>query len=238
VPAGFAGFPSEGMQFLSDIERNNKREWFQPRKSIFEDSVKQPMRALVAALNAAMKDFAPDHVNEPDKAIMRFYRDTRFSKDKSPYKTNIAANFPRKGGERHEGAGYYLSVSHKAVAIGGGVYMPMPETLLALRTHIAENHKEFEKIAASSAIRKLFGSLAGDQLTRVPKGFPADHAAAGLLRFKQFVYYVELSPDLATTPALLSEVRKHFRALTPFVDYLNAPLMGKRKKKVEARDLF
>jgi uncharacterized protein (TIGR02453 family) len=236
VASGFPGFPSEGIQFLSDLSRNNNRDWFQPRKSIFEQTVKQPMRELVEAVNGALKRFAPEHVVDPDKAIMRFYRDTRFSKDKSPYKTNIAANFPRKGGERHEGAGFYLSVSHKALAIGGGIYMPLPETLLAIRTHIGEHHGAFRKVAGASAVRKLFGELAGDQLSRVPKGFAADHPAADMLRFKQYVYYVELGPELATTPEAFKEARKHFQAVAPFVDFLNAPLLSARKKKVDVRD--
>jgi uncharacterized protein (TIGR02453 family) len=228
VRSVFPGFPAEGLAFFSSLQRNNRREWFQPRKAIFEETLKQPMRELVGAVNSAMKSFAPDYLTDPDKAIYRIYRDTRFSKDKTPYKDHIAASFARRGDKAS--AGYYFAVSHKEVAIGGGLYMPEPEALLAIRQHLAERHEEFRRIAAGRTLRRLFTAVQGEQLTRIPKGYPCDHPAADLLRMKQYLLYVVLPPDLATTPALYSEVVKHFRAMTPFVEFLNAPLRGKYKK--------
>jgi len=111
----FPGLPAEGVKFLSALARNNRREWFQPRKHIYEERVKAPMAELVTALNSEMMRFAPDYVNEPAKAIYRIYRDTRFSKDKTPYKTHIAAIFPRRGLEKHGGGGLYFSVSAKEI---------------------------------------------------------------------------------------------------------------------------
>src|SRR6266550_233264 len=107
--AGFPGFPREGIQFLRDLARHNNRDWFLPRKPIFEEKVKHPMRELVEAVNAAMGNFAPQYVRDPDKAIFRIYRDTRFSKDKTPYKDHIAASFARHC--LSCGAGYYFAVS-------------------------------------------------------------------------------------------------------------------------------
>jgi len=228
VRSAFAGFPAEGLAFLASLRRNNRREWFQPRKAIFEEKLKQPMRELVGAVNSAMRSFAPDYATDPDKAIYRIYRDTRFSPDKTPYKDHIAASFSRRGDK--SGAGYYFAISHKEVGIGGGIYMPEPETLLAIRQHLAERHEEFRKIAGARAVRRLFVEVQGEQLTRVPKGYPHDHPAADLLRLKQYLLYVELPPDLATTPALYTEVVKHFRAMTPFVEFLNTPLRGKRRE--------
>jgi uncharacterized protein (TIGR02453 family) len=226
----FPGFPPEGIDFFRRLARNNRREWFLPRKAIFEELVKQPMRELVEALDAALARFAPEHVTDPERAIYRFYRDTRFSPDKSPYKDRIAATFPRRGLTRHEGASYYFSVSHKELAIGGGVYMPTPETLAAMRRHIAARHEDFRRILAARPLRSLFGEMQGEALSRVPKGFPADHPAADLLRFKQFLYYVELPPEVALTPALYDEILKRFRAMAPFTDFLNQALAGQRKK--------
>ena len=223
----FPGFPAEGLAFFAALQRHNRREWFQPRKAIFEETLKQPMRELVGAVNVAMKSFAPDYATDPDKAIYRIYRDTRFGKDKTPYKDHIAASFPRRGDKA--GAGYYFAVSHNEVAIGGGIYMPPPETLFAIRQHLAERHEEFRKIAGARAVRRLFTEVQGERLTRVPKGYPRDHPAADLLRMKQHLLYVELPPALATTPALYTEVVKHFRAMAPFMEFLNAPLRGKRK---------
>ncbi len=234
---GFPGFPPEAFQFFRGLARNNNRDWFLPRKPIFEEQVKRPMRELVEALNAEMASFAPAYVTDPDKAIYRFYRDTRFSKDKTPYKDHIAANFPRRGMGRHEGAGFYFAVSHKEVAVGGGVYMPLPETLLAIRNHIARDHEEFRKLSGSRTVRRLFGELQGERLTRVPKGFSADHPAADLLCLKQYLLYVVLPPDIATSKDLYREVLTRFRAMTPFLDFLNRPL-SPQKKKIDARELL
>ena len=226
--SAFPGFPAEGLAFFAALQRHNRREWFQPRKAIFEEKLKQPMRELVGAVNSAMRGFAPDYVTDPDKAIYRIYRDTRFSKDKTPYKDHIAASFSRRGDKA--GAGYYFSVSHKEVGIGGGLYMPEPTALLAIRQHLAQRHEEFRKIAGARAVRQLFVEVQGEKLTRVPKGYPCDHPAADLLRLKQYFLYAEMPPDLAATPAIYTEVVKHFRAMTPFVEFLNAPLRVKRRE--------
>ena len=222
--SAFPGFPREAIQFFRGLARNNNRDWFLPRKAIFEDKVKQPMRQLVAELNMAMMGFAPEYITDPEKAIYRIYRDTRFSKDKTPYKDHIAASFRRRGAVAHSDAGYYFAVSHKEIGIGGGVYMPPPETLLAIRNRIAQRHQEFRRIVGARAVRQLFGELQGERLLRVPKGFCAQHTAADLLRFKRFTLYVELPPDLATTPALYGEILKRFRAMAPFLKFLTAPL--------------
>ena len=233
----FPGFPPEGMQFFRALARNNNRDWFQPRKAVFEEKVKRPMQELVEALNGAMKSFAPEYVTDPAKAIYRIYRDTRFSKDKTPYKNHIAASFFRSGTGPHRYGGYYVHVSHKEVAVGGGVYMPEPDVLLAIRRHIAEHHAKLRKILSAAAVRRSFGALTGEQLSRVPKGFPATHPAADLLRFKSLILYVELDPALATTPQFFGEVVTRFRAMKPFLDFLTAPTAEKRAK-IDPRDLF
>jgi uncharacterized protein (TIGR02453 family) len=229
MKAGFAGFPPKMLQFFRSLARNNRREWFQPRKETFEQVVKQPMLELVTAVNTDLRKFAPEYVTEPAKAVYRIYRDTRFSKDKTPYKTHQAASFYRRAGERETGGGFYLAVSHKESAIGGGLYSPEPAALLAIRNHIAEHHQELRKILKSKSIRELMGDLHGEQLSRVPKGFPADHPAADLLRYKRFILYVTLPPDLATTEQFYPEVLKRFRAMQPFLKFLSAPLEPRRR---------
>ncbi|MEO8596194.1 MAG: DUF2461 domain-containing protein [Candidatus Solibacter sp.] len=227
MPTGFSGFPSEGLEFFAKLQRNNRREWFQPRKEIFESTLKQPMRELVSAVNGALKRFAPDYVTEPDKAIYRIYRDTRFSKDKTPYKDHIAASLTKRGIK--VSAGFYFAVSAKEVAIGGGIYMPEKEALAALRHHFAEHHEEFRKIVGARAVKQLFGEVQGERLTRNPKGFACDHPAGDLLRLKQCYLYAVLPPEMATTPALSTEIVKHLKVMTPFVEFLNASLMPKRR---------
>jgi uncharacterized protein (TIGR02453 family) len=116
--------------------------------------------------------------------------------------------------------------------------MPSPENLRAIRNHIAENHAEFRRLTKAPAVRKLFGEVDGEQLTRVPKGFAPDHPAADLLRYKQYLLYVEIPGDLATTPKLYSEIVQRFRAITPFMNFLNAPLIKQGKRRLDPREML
>lgn len=235
--ARFAGFPAGALTFFRGLEKNNTREWFQPRKSVYEEMVRAPMIALVEEMNRELvRAGAPEYVAGPEKAIYRIYRDTRFSADKTPYKTHIAAVFPRRGLEKHAGAGLYFSVSHKEIEVAGGVYMPGPEQLLAIRTHLAEKHDEFRRIIANKTLRTLMGELYGDSLSRIPKGFPADHPAADLIKRKQWLVYVLLDPALATTPELAKEIARRFRAMIPLVEMLNAPLLARRLALAKAME--
>ena len=232
----FPGFPDEGLDFFRGLARNNRREWFQPRKHIFETHLKQPMRELVMEVNREMSRFAPEYVTDPDKAIYRIYRDTRFSKDKTPYKDHIAASFHRRAANVHGEAGFYFGISHKEVAVGGGVYMPAPETLQAIRKHVATHHAEFRKLIRARTVRELLGEMHGEQLSRVPKGYTPDHPAADLVRYKQFLFYIELPPDLAPTKELQREIVRRFRAITPFLRFLNTPFRQERKPLVPKFD--
>ncbi len=229
--AAFAGFPPEAISFFRGLERNNRREWFQQRKQIFDEKVRGPMVELVRALNAEMIEYAPAYVREPEDAIYRIYRDTRFSPDKTPYKTHIAATFPRRGLAKHACAGLYFSVSAKEIEVAGGVYMPTPEELRAIRLHLLETHQEFRELLRDRQLRSLMGELQGDRLSRPPKGFPKEHAAEDLVRYKQWLLFVSLDPSLATTAKLLPELSKRFRAMQPFVELLNAPLAGAKRKQ-------
>jgi uncharacterized protein (TIGR02453 family) len=232
----FTGFPKEGLAFLRAIKRNNRREWFQPRKHIFDNHVKAPMVELVDALNSQLAQFAGEHMNDPKRAIYRFYRDTRFSADKSPYKDHIAAIFPRRGHDKHVSAGFYVGVSHDGVEVAGGLYMPGPAELLAIRTWLAANHAKFLK--AAQGPEKLMGKLYGNSLRRVPKGFSAEHPAADLLKMKQWLYYKVLDADLALSPKLVAEITKRFRAMAPVVDLLNTPLKPVRSRAAFDEKLF
>jgi len=237
MPTRFQGFPPETLEFLRGLETNNNREWFQQRKQLFEDKVKGPMAELVEAINHKLMRFAPEHVTEPKAAVYRIYRDTRFSKDKSPYKTHVAAVFPRRGLDKHAGGAYYFHVSpHEAVA-AAGAYMPGPEQLRAIRAHVAAHHQEFRRLLEQKKLRSIAGEIQGKQLTRPPKGFPKEHPAAALLRYKQWYFYTSLDPGLAETPDLLRELVDYFRATTPVVSFLNSPLVQRMRDPLGAQGL-
>ncbi len=227
----FVAFPEQGLQFLRSLKRNNNREWFQRHKSIYEEHVKQPMTELIAALAQEFQDFAPEMLASPKISTYRIYRDTRFSKDKSPYKTHIAASFPRSGLGKHEGAGFYLHIAPAELLIAGGLYMPLPEDLNAVRNHIAENPDTFLAIVEQRGFRRIFGGLEGERLQRVPKGFPPDHVAAQYLKYKQFLAGRNFPPDVATTRRFYKVVVETFKAMLPLVRFLNDPIVRARRLK-------
>ena len=231
MAASFPGFPKEMMTFFRSLKRNNRREWFQPRKHVFEQHAKEPMTELVAALNSEFAKFAPEYVTDPKKAIFRIYRDTRFSADKTPYKTHIAASFARRGGERLAAGGFYFSVSHDQIEVAGGIYHPAPDTMLVVRTHIAEHHQQLRRILADRKVRRLLGELQGDELTRAPKGFDPGHPAIGLIKMKDWILDTTLDPSLGTTPRLYREIADRFRVMAPLIAFLNRPLLARKPAK-------
>ncbi len=227
----FPGFPSEALKFLRGLERNNRREWFQSRKEIFDTKVKAPMIDLVEAINAELPGFAPEHINDPKNAVYRIYRDTRFSPDKTPYKTHIAAIFPRRGVGQAE-LGGILHSSFAEVFRNRGAAPTCPD-----RRSCGQFAPGSRRIMRPSARpregrKSSWGKLHGDSLTRSPKGFDPDHPAADLIRMKSWLYWIELDSGLAETPKLFTEVMKRFRAAAPVVDMLNAPLITSRRKAV------
>lgn len=232
MPTNFPGFPQEGITFLKQLKKNNTREWFTPRKKIFEEQVKAPMLELVDVINHEIASFAPEYLTEPGKALYRIYRDTRFSKDKTPYKTHVAANLHRSGADKHAAAGFYFSVSPEQIEIAAGVYMPGAEQLLAIRKYLSGNLKEFESLLGAKGLEKLVGPLQGDSLHRPPKGFSADDPAADWIRRKQWYFYdTRLDPALATTPKLTGEIVKRLQAMTPMANFFNRALAVKSKKR-------
>jgi uncharacterized protein (TIGR02453 family) len=219
------------VSFFKSLKRNNRREWFQPRKHLFDQHVKAPMIELITALNSDFAKFAPEYVTDPKKAVFRIYRDTRFAADKTPYKTHIAASFARRGGERLAAGGFYFSVSHDQIEVAGGIYHPEPETMLMVRNHIAEHHSELRRVLADRKVRRVLGELQGDALTRAPKGFDPAHPAIGMIKMKDWILDTALDPSLATTPKLYREIADRFRAMAPLIEFLNRPLLARKPAK-------
>jgi uncharacterized protein (TIGR02453 family) len=218
--AASAPFTSKTLAFLRALARNNDRNWFRARADEYELHVKRPMCAVIERLGEEFRRFAPELMADPKKSLYRIWRDTRFSPDKRPLKTNVAAVFPHRLGNRHSSAGLYFEISPKWVFAGGGIYMPERADLVKIRARIADEPREFRRLASAAPLKKI-GGVRGDQLTRIPRGYAADHPAAEYLRLKHFLGFTEWPPELATSPEFWPELLATFSAVMPLVRYLN-----------------
>lgn len=214
-------FPRAGVSLLSELARNNTTAWFHAHKDEYRSLVQEPALQLVAYVNAQLAKFAPAYVLEKKNPLSRPNRDTRFSKDKSPYRTDVSAVFPRRGLEKHEAAGFFLRVGPDGGELVAGSFMPGPEQLRAIRDHIVANEKSFLTAVRAKPLVSLFGEMQGTQLQRVPRGYDATPTLEGWLRRQQFFFTRSLSKSVLTSAELGPEIVKSFRAATPFVEMLD-----------------
>jgi uncharacterized protein (TIGR02453 family) len=219
-------FPSQTLTFLRALQRHNDRGWFHARREQYDTHVRGPMIAVIERLAADFRRLAPELVADPKVSLFRPWRDTRFSENKAPLKTNVAAVFPHRDLGRTQGAGLYFEVAPGWVWMGGGIYAPDSGQLHAIRDHVARHYRELEAIVRARAFRKL-GGLQGEQLTRVPRGFPADHPAAAYLRYRQFLGARQEPPAFATRPDFYTQLLSTFAAILPLCRFLNAPLVAR-----------
>lgn len=228
----FTGFTPEAIQFLADLAGNNDRAWFQPRKADYERLLKEPLEALIAALAERFEARGIPLHADPKRSPFRIYRDTRFSKDKSPYKTNIGASFGWAGdgaggtGRSHTGtvhaSGGYFHLQPGNIFVGGGVWHPESSWLKGFRDRVANRLDELQAIVEAPEFAAAFGSISddGESLKRVPPGYPADHPAADLLRKKNVTFGRRLSDDEAFSPGLPDILADAFAVGTPLMRYL------------------
>jgi uncharacterized protein (TIGR02453 family) len=220
-------FSKETLAFLKRLKRNNRREWFNARRDEYEATVRQPMIAIIDRLAVDMRRIAPELIVTPKHSIYRIYRDIRFSENKLPYKTHVAASFRPRHLPKGEGAGMYFHVSPEGLWVGGGMYAPQTPQLHAVRENIATNTRQFRSIVEAPAFKKaLDGGLEGEQLQRIPRGFPRDHEAADYLRHKQFLAGKEFPASFATSPKFYDGLLDVFHKIAPFVRFLNQSFGG------------
>lgn len=231
--SGFEGFRPEAIQFLADLAQNNSREWFQPRKAEYEHLIREPLEALCTALDAEFRARGVPLLADPKRSPFRIYRDVRFSKDKSPYKTAAAASFawlgddpgPAEGRSHTENvhaSGGYFHLQPGEVFVGGGVWHPDPAWLASFRRRVADDYDELRAIVEVPSFREAFGTVSddGESLKRVPPGFPPDHPAADILRKKNVTFGHRLSDDEVLSPTLPSNLADAFAVATPLMRYL------------------
>jgi len=221
-------FTSKSLSFLRSLKRNNKREWFHERRDHYEQHCRGPMLEIVERLAEDFQSFAPEMLADPKVNLLRPFRDTRFSEDKTPLKTHVGATFPNRTLGRMNGAGFYFEVSPGWVWIGGGLWRPDTSQLQLVREHIVDNLREFDKIVKSPAFKKI-GGLQGDTLTRVPRGYAKDHPAAEYLQYRQFMGYREEAAAFATKKDFYKHLRGTLETITPLVRFLNEPLVNSQR---------
>ena len=224
-------FTPQAIDFLRKLKRNNRREWFEARRDVYERELKQPMLALIEHLMHGMTEYAPNHLRPPQKCMLRIYRDTRFSADKTPYKTNIAAWWTRNGLEKTSGGGYYMHLSPTELIIAAGVYMPPKEQLLAVRQHLLEHHAKFRRLIENKKMRAKMTLHDPETLTRPPKGFDAEHPAIDWIKWRQWGVIATLPAAEALKPKLPAIIEEYFRLAAPLVDFLNEPLLRSVEKQ-------
>ncbi len=221
----FGGIPRDGISFMKRLKRNNNRPWFEKHKEEYESVVKLPMQSLIVALQPHFERFAPEFDIHPKRSLFRIYRDVRFSKDKTPYKTHAAAHFVLRGKPKGvEGSGYYLHIEPGEVFLGGGVYMPDGEQLKKIRKAIANQPERFLSIIGEKKFKRTFGKLQGEKLQRVPQGYEPDHPMAECLKYKQFFVWVEWPENACFKEGFANDVARVFESAAPMVNFLNAAM--------------
>lgn len=208
------------INFLDALRKNNNREWFQANKP-FYDSARADVEQLVAVLIPVVREIDPEvDVVSPKECLFRIFRDVRFSKDKSPYKTNFGA-FIARGGRKSPYAGYYLHIEPGASFVGGGAYMPESRYLKAIRYEIFENIDEYKAILESEGFGKYYGRMFGEKLKTAPKGFPKDFPDIDLLKNKHYAVTHRVTDDFWFSASLVDDVAEMFSVLYGLNRFLN-----------------
>jgi uncharacterized protein (TIGR02453 family) len=209
------------LEFLKLIKNNNNREWFNANK---ERYLKEYNDIVVFADALLLKMNEHDVIENPSgkKSLHRIYRDTRFSKEKTPYKTNWSGGFKRATKKRR--GGYYFHIELENTFVAGGFWGPEPNDLKRIREEFATDATHFRKILKSKKIVSNFGALYGEQVKTTPKGFDANDAAIDLLRYKQFLLIKKFTDKEVLSDSFLQHVNDSFRAMRPFLDYMTEVL--------------
>jgi uncharacterized protein (TIGR02453 family) len=208
------------LDFLKKLKKNNNRVWFNANKNLYEDA-KMDFEVFVFELIQETSEFDNSISDiQPKDCIFRIYKDVRFSKDKTPYKTNMGAAI-QEGGRKSGLAGYYFHIQPGEFFLAGGLYLPEADKLLKIRNAISAKRKEFLAIVKNKEFVKNFKEVWGDKLKTAPKGFAKDHPMAEYLKLKSFLAYCKLNkPDLFSKN-IIKKTAKIFKSMRPLNDFLN-----------------
>lgn len=216
--AGKRYFTNASFQFLKDLKANNDRDWFVENKPRYEAQVKEPALRLIEDFGPHLKKLSPHFMATP-RSLFRIYRDTRFSKDKTPYKTATGIHFRHDQAKDAYAPGFYFHVEPGEVFVALGIWHPQSPALRMIRDHIVEDPAGWKRASRGKRFTESF-TLEGESLKRAPKGIDPEHPLIDDLRRKDFIGVKSVSQSFATSADLPAELATHFRAGVPLVRYL------------------
>ncbi len=219
-----AWFTSAYNDFFKDLAKHNDREWFAANKKRYERDVKKPFESFITDMILRMQAVDPNCKIEAKDAIFRIYRDTRFSKDKTPYKTQMSAVVSRGGRKDITLEGIYLELGFKHIRMYGGVYQPDKDQLYRIRQEILYNLSDFEKLLNEKKFKARFGEIRGEKNKRLPPEFAEIQDKQPLIANKQFYYFTEFDPKLLTTDGLIDAFFEAYGESKEVRNFLHAPL--------------
>ena len=220
--SGFNGFGADTVRFLEDLEDNNNRAWFQENKHRYDSDVLDPALAFIGAMGPLLARVSECFTAIPKRmggSLMRVYRDTRFSRDKTPYKTNIGIQFRHEQGKDVHAPGYYLHIETTGCFLGAGMWHPEPAALKAIRERIAEHPDAWRKVLRSRRFKSEF-TFAGNSLKRPPRGFAPDLPHLEDIKRKDFIGVSDFSIERAAGAGFPEEVAERFARATPLMAFL------------------
>jgi len=215
-----AWFSPDILDFFAELELNNDRSWFEANKKRYESSVKRPMENFAGGVIERMQAIDPAINMTPKDAVFRIYRDVRFSKDKSPYKTNAGLYVSSSGRDHHGRPGIYFHVDARQMGIASGFYQPQPAHVKAIRLLIASQPDEFNRLVTDSLFQSRFGTIAGEKGKILPAELKAAAEAQPLIFNKQFYYWAEFDGMEVQRDDLLDLIIDHYHAAMPMNNFL------------------
>jgi uncharacterized protein (TIGR02453 family) len=220
--ARYASFEPGTLRFLGELAANNNREWFKEHKARYEEQVLDVALRFIQSMQDPLHEIAPHFVAVPTRvggSLMRVYRDTRFSKNKLPYKTNIGIQFRHELAKDVHSPGYYVHIAPDDVFIGAGMWRPDPDSLRNIRERIAAKPAEWQRAVGDKAFRRQF-AIGGESLTRPPRGFDKDHECIEDIKRKSFIAVRNLSADAPVGKGFQRTVESSFRNAEPLMRFL------------------
>ena len=218
----YAGFEKASIDFLTELAANNNREWFNDNKARYEEHVLDVALRFIQSMQDPLAQLAPEFTAVPQRvggSLMRVYRDTRFSHNKLPYKTNVGIQFRHRQAKDVHSPGYYVHVDPERVFLGAGMWRPEPDSLRAIRERIVAKPAEWKSVLRGATFRRHF-DLGGESLSRAPRGFDKDHELIEDIRRKSFIAVRDLDVAECLDPQFQRKVEASFAAATPFMKFL------------------